>query len=185
MEQRNEVIMAGLGGKGVLLAGDLLARSAMAKHKYVTWFPSYFGAVRGGACECTVLFSDDYISSPVLTKAQTVIVFEPSQIPSFDSRIRPGGALLIESSGSEDIGPEKDIRVYKIPAVDTAFSMGNSQVSNSVLLGAYVGVTGVIQPELIEAQLGERFKTKSDILSLNIEALRKGIDIGESLIDAD
>ena len=67
---RNEVLMAGIGGMGVLSAGQVLLESAVNRYKHVTFISSYGFARRGGLCECTVIISDDKIASPILDQAQ-------------------------------------------------------------------------------------------------------------------
>ena len=60
---RHEVIMAGIGGQGVLMVGELLARAGMFKYKHTLWIPSFWAAKRGGAVECTVILADEEIAS--------------------------------------------------------------------------------------------------------------------------
>ena len=53
-----DVMIAGFGGQGVLLAGKLLAYAGMLEGKHVTWFPSYGAEIRGGTANCTVIIAD-------------------------------------------------------------------------------------------------------------------------------
>lgn len=64
---RGDVIVTGLGGSGVLTIGTMLAEAATTRYKNVTWFPSYAISKRGGLCECTVVFSNDEVASPLLS----------------------------------------------------------------------------------------------------------------------
>ena len=83
---RHDVIMGGIGGRGVLMAGLLLARAAMGQYENVVWFPSYASAMRGGPCECTVILSSDRIASPLLTQTGTVVIIDASQLNTFGNR---------------------------------------------------------------------------------------------------
>ena len=67
---RGEVIMTGIGGRGVLLIGQILAGAALPVYQHVSWLPSYAAAMRGGPCECTVIFSNDRIRSTLLSQAE-------------------------------------------------------------------------------------------------------------------
>jgi len=96
---RHDVIMTGVGGKGVLTAGLLLAQAGMARYRNVLWFPSYQAAMRGGPSECTVILSDEDIASPILTQAQALVVMDSSQLRAFEGRVKPGGILITESAG--------------------------------------------------------------------------------------
>lgn len=59
-----EIICAGFGGQGVLVAGNILAFAGMLSGKRVTWYPSYGSEMRGGTANCNVKISDDDIASP-------------------------------------------------------------------------------------------------------------------------
>jgi hypothetical protein len=63
--RRTDLIIAGLGGQGILMGGMILAIAAMNDYKNSLWLPSYSSRVRGGPSECTVVFSDDDIDSPL------------------------------------------------------------------------------------------------------------------------
>ena len=179
---RTDVIMSGLGGMGVLLAGQILSWAALNKYKYVSWSPSYGVEKRGGLCECTVIFSDEEIASPLLDQAQTVVVFDGSQLETFEPRVLPGGKILVESSGLEGDQGRKDYELVKVPGMEIAVGLGGAQVNNLILLGAYIGLTDAVPQELIEQELDRRFGTKKEsIIKRNREALKKGLELGKTL----
>ena len=180
---RGEVIMTGIGGRGVLLIGQILAGAALPIYQHVSWLPSYAAAMRGGPCECTVVFSNDRIRSTVLSQAEALIVVEVSQLVPFLNRVKPGGILVVESAGLQDKVARDDIRVLAVPALQTAVSIGSNRISNLVLLGAYVGASKAIAQELVETELERRFGETSRfgagaVLSMNREAFRRGVAIG-------
>ncbi|MBC8429560.1 MAG: 2-oxoacid:acceptor oxidoreductase family protein [Dehalococcoidia bacterium] len=184
MEQKlptkGEVIISGLGGAGILTAGMLLAEAAITKYKNVTWFPSYAISKRGGLCECTVIFSNDEVASPLLSQADGVIVAEAAQFKDFEGRVRPGGTMVVEKTGLQVKAERKDIRIIKVPAIETAINLsGTSQGANLILLGAFVGATQVISPELIKKQLKESFAGKEEVLKGNLEAFDEGLNLVE------
>lgn len=171
---RYDVIMTGVGGKGVLTAGLLLAQVGMNQYKNVLWFPSYQAAMRGGPCECTVVLSDDDIASPILSQTQSLIVMDVTQLRSFQDRVRPAGLLLIEKAGLKEKVSRSDVRVVEVPAVELALNMGDSQASNLILLGAYIQLTGAIPLSLMEKELEKRFAGKEKALAVNKKALNEG-----------
>jgi len=176
---RHEVIMAGVGGRGVLMAGLLLAQAGMAEYDNVLWFPSYAGAMRGGPCECTVILSNDGIASPILPQAEAVIVMEISQVKRFENRIRPGGIAVVESTGLTEKMERDDIAVSYVPGIEKAVALGNAQVANLLLLGAYLEKTRVIDPEAIDGVLEKRLagRGREQLLALNKQALRDGMRV--------
>ena len=179
MPARGEVIMTGLGGSGILTSGTLLAEAALTKFKNVTWFPSYAISKRGGLCECTVVFSDDEVASPLLSQADGVIVAEAAQFKDFEGRVRPGGTMIVESAGLRANPEREDIKVLSVPAIKTAVGItGSSQGANLVLLGAFIEASKIIAPELIEQQLEKSFTGKEEVLKSN----KKAFDEGRNLV---
>ena len=175
--RRGEVIFSGIGGAGVLTVGEFVAEAANKEYEHVVWFPNYSAAVRGGPCECFVIYSDEEIASPVLSKVQTVVVLDPAQLKACETRVRPGGTLIAESGGLTDKVEREDITLIEVPALETARAMGNARGANFILLGVYTGVAKLISPDLIESDLKARFGDKA---GPNLEAFQHGLKIAES-----
>ena len=91
----NDVLMAGFGGQGMLLAGKILAHAAMDMGLSVSWLPWYGPEMRGGTAYCTVIVSDKRIGSPIITNPQCVCVFNRPSFVKFVPMIRPGGLLIV------------------------------------------------------------------------------------------
>lgn len=157
-----ELLIAGVGGWGIVTIGDVLARAASRKYKRVVWFPSYTTAPRGGESECCVIFSDEEIPSPIIYRSGTVMVLGAWRIKAFEDRVHPGGLMLIDTSGLQDEHKvvRNDIRVEYIPVMETAIRLGNVRNANLVLLGAYVQMTKALPPQLITAEIEQRFGGK-------------------------
>ncbi|HBN26732.1 MAG TPA: 2-oxoacid:ferredoxin oxidoreductase subunit gamma [Desulfobacteraceae bacterium] len=177
---KNDVIMAGIGGMGVLMAGKLLAWAALEKHKYVSWLPSYGVEKRGGVCECTVIFSNSEISSPLLDQAKTLIVFAGSQLGTFESRVNGNGIMLIDSADIKEEAKRSDYKLIKIPAVKTAHEKGDSKISNLIMLGAYIGATQVLSHELVQETVKKNLGKDDVTKNRNKEAIQLGIKLGSA-----
>ena len=178
---RGELIIAGLGGQGILMAGMILARAATTAFNHASWVPSYATRVRGGPSECTVVYANAPINSPVLSESGAVVIVDPPSLRLYENRVRPGGVLIIESAGLNIEVTRKDIRALPIPALDLAMSVGEQRAVSLVLLGAYVEATRSIAPQVVEEELERRFAAKGQILafdriqSTNTEAFRQGM----------
>ena len=96
---KEEMIIAGFGGQGVLSMGKILAYSGLMDDKEVTWMPSYGPEQRGGTANVTVILSDDRISSPILNMYDTAIVLNQQSLDRFESQVKPGGVLIYDSYG--------------------------------------------------------------------------------------
>jgi len=181
---RNEVLIAGLGGMGVLMAGQLLAWTAFKQYKCVSWLPSYGVQPRGGLSECTVIFSDERIASPLLDQAQTVMLFEGSQFKVMEPRVRSGGLMIVDKAGLREEKERRDIKLLVAPAMEIAIdSFGGPAASNLIHLGTYIAVTESIPVELIEQELNRRFGGRESVLARNKEAFRRGLELAKSLTE--
>jgi 2-oxoglutarate ferredoxin oxidoreductase subunit gamma len=171
-----EVTMSGLGGKGVLTLGRILADAGMDLFKHVSYFPNYAPAMRGGESECTVIFSDKAIPSPLIFSPRHAIVMDPASFTTFEMRLKPGGILFCDDSIISAKGERSDIEVFHVPASQKAVELGDLQVANMVLLGAYVGKTESVPVGMLERSLSKHFKggRREHMLELNKKAVREG-----------
>ncbi len=180
--ERGEVIMTGIGGGGILTAGILLAEAAAADYKNVTWFPSYAISKRGGLCECTVIFANDKIASPLLLQADGVIVAESAQFKDFEDRVHPGGTMVVEKAGLRAKAERKDIKVIEVPAIETAIGIsGTSQGATLVLLGAFVEATKIISPKLVKQEIEKTFAGREKVIKGNLRVFEEGVNIVKKL----
>ena len=175
--EKHNVIIVGIGGRGVLVAGRLLAEAAMTQYEHVTWLPSLTTAMRGGPCEATIVFSHQQIPSPMVWQPQAIVVMESNQLSSFENRVKPGGLIITESAGLANGTKRSDVRFLKFPAIFIAVGLGESQAANLVLLGAYVQAAHILPPELIETYLEKKFGSREKVFSLNLRAFREGISL--------
>jgi len=173
----HNVVIAGFGGQGVMLIGELLAHAGMDEGKEVTWMPSYGPEQRGGTANCSVVIADEPIASPILTNPQTAIVFNVQSFDKFEPVIERGGLLILDSTLIEKKSARPDLSVVYIPATDIAMELGNSKFTNMVLLGAYLGKVGPINMESVYAAL-PIFLTgkKAELIEVNKRALQAGVD---------
>ena len=177
---RGEVLMAGIGGMGVLSAGQVLLDAAFQAHEHVTYISSYGFARRGGLCECTVIFSDEKISSPLLDQAQVVMLLDSSQFKGFEPRVRPGGFIIAEQTGLNMERDRDDFQLYALPGLEIAASLGSTQVNNLILLGAYIKILGAIPEEIVEGELRRKYENNEKVLSRILEAFKRGLELGKS-----
>ncbi len=171
----NEIIIAGFGGQGALLMGELIAYAGMTEGKQVSWLPSYGPEMRGGTANCSVIVSDEPVGSPVVTEADTVIVLNKPSLDKFERILKPGGKLLINSSLIDKKASREDVTAYYIPANEIATELGNAKVANVVMLGAYIAASGVVAKEsvinAVAHMLGER---KAHLVPMNEQAYDAG-----------
>ena len=173
-----DVIIAGFGGQGILLVGNILASAAMKEGKHVTYLPTYGVEMRGGTANCTVVISAKEIGSPVIGKPLSAIIMNSPSLMKFANRLKPRGFLLLNSSLVDpQTVSRKKVELVPIPLNEIASQLGNTKLANMVALGAYVEKTRVIKeasiPDVLSSILNERHH---DMIPSNLEAVKKGRD---------
>lgn len=174
---KQEVIMAGFGGQGVMSMGMLLAYAGMMEGKEVSWMPSYGPEMRGGTANCTVIVSDKRIVSPVTPSPDTSIVMNLPSLDKFSSMIKPDGVLIINSSLIEKACSRQDIEIIKVPCNQIANELGNGKVANMVALGAYLEKTGLLPLDSVVNAMKKVFAGKERLIPLNETALQRGAEL--------
>jgi 2-oxoglutarate ferredoxin oxidoreductase subunit gamma len=182
---QNDVVCAGFGGQGVLLIGKVLAYAGMKAGKEVSWFPSYGPEMRGGTANCTVVISDRPIGSPVIQHPRSLIAMNLPSLDKFEPMLRADAFLLINTSLVNREPSREDLTVLKIPANTIAIEEGNPRAANMVALGAYVGGTGIVEPEVVEEILEKEFGRKPEVLEINLKAFRRGYELGAEARNAN
>jgi 2-oxoglutarate ferredoxin oxidoreductase subunit gamma len=173
-----EVIIAGFGGQGIILAGKVLAQTAMKASREVTYMPSYGAEVRGGTANCMVIIAQQKIACPVVGNPNSLIVMNKASLEKFAPRLKKGG-LLIMNSSLIDNEPHVDetVEVVAVPADELAVQLGDKKVANMVALGVYLQKRGQLSPETaVEALPDVLAKRYHKMLPINAEALRRGAE---------
>lgn len=174
MSDVKKIFIAGFGGQGVLLIGQMLSYAAMYEDQEVTWMPSYGPEMRGGTANCTVCMSDEPIASPFVTdNFDVLIVMNGPSLEKFEGQLKPGGDLFINTS-IVDIEPTRtDVNIYKVDCNELAESkIGNAKTANMVMLGAIIRQSGVVKLETMN-KVFEKVLTgkKAKLIPSNLKAL--------------
>lgn len=172
-----DVIMAGFGGQGILMIGNLLSIAAMEEGRHVTYFPAYGVEMRGGTANCTVVISDEEIGSPVVGQPKACVIMNGPSLDRYLPSIREGGDLVINRSLVDPAKVDrKDLRLLSIPANDIAREVvGSQQLASMVALGAYVTRTGVVGMQTLFDCIPKVISKKYEkFIPLNVNALKEG-----------
>jgi len=179
---QEEIIIAGFGGQGVLSMGQILCYSGVMENKEVSWMPSYGPEMRGGTANCIAIISDTKISSPIITKFDTVIALNQPSLDKFEQAVKPGGLLIYEASTILNPPKRTDIDIVPIEAANEATKLKNSKVMNMIVLGAFLQKKPILKMENIiegiKKVLPERYH---HLIPLNKQALEKGMELAEKV----
>ena len=170
-------IFAGFGGQGMLLIGKFVAMACMLDGKNVSWLPSYGPEMRGGTANCSVVVSDEPVGSPIINQADAVIAMNLPSLDKFESIVKPGGLLVVNSSLIDRKVVRDDIQVVYCDAARIAEEVGNPKGANVAILGALMEKEQIVDTdkmiEAIRIELGER---KLKFLEGNKNAMFAGME---------
>jgi 2-oxoglutarate ferredoxin oxidoreductase subunit gamma len=181
----HELLIAGFGGQGVLSMGMTLAYAGMEAGKQISWMPSYGPEMRGGTANCIVIVSDGRISSPIITRFDSVIVLNQPSMEKFEQAVKPGGLLMYESTNILTPPTRTDVRALPIPASEEASKLQNMRIMNMIVLGAFLGVTHVVELDAVMQALRKVLPERyHKLLPLNEQALRRGMELCAQAVPA-
>ena len=173
-----KIIIAGAGGQGIILLGKVLAEAALREDKYISWFPSYGAAVRGGTANCMVVISQEEIPSPYIEKANTLVIMNQPSWAKFKNRISPKGLFILNSSLMDCDSDPTNAEILKHPFTGLADELGNIKVANMVALGALIAKKKLVCPQtVIETIEAIAPAGKRQLIDINKKALRAGIEL--------
>ena len=176
MTGERELVLTGIGGQGIQLAAQVVARAAIAEGKQVQLFGSYGGMMRGGNTEATVVVGDEPVEAPpTVGSTWSAILMHHDYVEPTLGRLRPGSIVLRNSTVYEgEVGVE-GIELHDVPATELAVGVGNVMTASMVMTGAYARVTSLVALESLEAAVAASlpsYRTKH--VELNVAALRAG-----------
>ncbi len=175
---KEEIIISGFGGQGVLSMGKILAYAALMEGKEVTWMPAYGPEQRGGTANVTVIVSDEKISSPILSSYDTAILLNQPSLDKFQPRIKPGGTIIYDSFGILNPPTRSDISAYRIDAMHTAAEMKMMKTFNMMVLGGFLKLHPIVGIDAVMRALKKSLPERHwPLLPKNEEAIRKGMEI--------
>jgi len=174
--------VAGFGGQGVLMLGEVLAEAGLEAGYEVSWLPSYGPEMRSGTSNCHVRLSSAPVDSPLVTQPNVLLALNEPSLRKFLPAVQSGGVVLYNGSEAPDDCVREGIRIIAAPFTEIADKLGSSKVGNVVMLGALLELTALLPPERITGALRRLVKSQKfyelDILAL--EAGREAVRVDDS-----
>jgi len=171
------ILIAGFGGQGILFAGKFLTYTGMLKGREVTWLPSYGPEMRGGTASCTVIISDEPVGSPVVSEPPILIVMNSPSYDRYESKVTPGGCVIVDNSIVDRPPARADIDTYRIPATAMCAEHGHglTGLANMVMVGKLIRETGVCDMDVVADAMRKSVPArKKDLFDSNIIAIELG-----------
>ncbi|HBY60605.1 MAG TPA: 2-ketoisovalerate ferredoxin oxidoreductase, partial [Solibacterales bacterium] len=165
--------VAGFGGQGVLMLGEVLAEAGLAAGLNVSWLPSYGPEMRSGTSNCHVRLSTRPVDSPLVTRPNVLLALNEPSLEKFIGAVEPGGWVFYNGIQLPEDARRPDVRFVVQPFAQLADSLGDARAANIVMLGALLEATGFLPPEPIDHALSHKVKS-ARWLELDRLALLKG-----------
>jgi 2-oxoglutarate ferredoxin oxidoreductase subunit gamma len=138
--------------------------------------------MRGGTANCTVIISNEKISSPIISKFDLAVVLNQPSLEKFEPAVKPGGLLVYESTNILNPPMRTDITVVPIPASEEAVKLKNTKIMNMIVLGAVLERTHVVSMETVLTALRDVLPERyHHLLPLNEQALRRGMELASGV----
>ena len=173
---RDEIILGGLGGQGIVLAGYILGKAAsLFDKKNATHIQDYGPEARGGACHTQVVISDRQISYPYIDNPSVLVVMSQGAYEKFSPSMRQDTVLLIDQ---DLVKPKRgrNSKFFTIPATRIAQELGRVAVANIVMLGFVTAITNVVSMEAMKKAVLESVPKGTE--ELNMRAFDSGYYYG-------
>jgi 2-oxoglutarate ferredoxin oxidoreductase subunit gamma len=173
-----EVLLTGIGGQGIQLAAQVLARAALAEGREVQLFGSYGGMMRGGNTEATLVVADESVEAPpTVDRAWSAVVMHHDFSEPTLARVGAGSVVFVNSTVFDRPLGRDDLIVVEVPVSDLAVDLGNVMAASMVMVGVYVAVTGLVGLDAaVDAVAASLPPYRAKHVDLNVRAVRAGAD---------
>ena len=175
-----QILIAGFGGQGILFAGKFLAYDGLLEEREVSWLPSYGPEMRGGTANCSVIFSDKKIGSPIVSHPDVLIAMNAPSLERYENEAASGAMIFSDSSLIEKKVERGDVEAYYIPASGMASKEGLTGLANMIMIGYMIKKTGIMSFQNVRPAMEKVVPArKQNLLELNMKAVELGYNYEE------
>jgi 2-oxoglutarate ferredoxin oxidoreductase subunit gamma len=176
MVNREELVLGGFGGQGIILAGYIVGKAAaIFDGKNVTFTQDYGPEARGGACRAQVIISDSQISYPYIENSSVLVVMSQEAYTKYSHGLHKDALLLIDKDLVKPKKSKKN-KIYAIPATRIAQELGRTAVANVVMLGFLTAVARIVSIDAMKRSVLDSIPKGTE--ELNMKAFERGYAYG-------
>jgi Pyruvate/2-oxoacid:ferredoxin oxidoreductase gamma subunit len=177
-----ECLLTGIGGQGVQLCAQVLARAAVIEGKYVMLFGVYGGAMRGMNTDATLVVGDHpLLSPPLLSHTGSAIAMHDKFWRPIAAKLRDHALVLINDATFETPVDTDRYRVVRVPATGRAKDLGHEMGGSMVMAGAYAAISGVASLDALLAGMRESIPSyRTQHIDANAATLTDGFTWGSA-----
>jgi len=173
------LIIAGFGGQGVILAGEVLANALMMDDKNVTWYPCYGAEMRGGTVNCEIVTSEEEVSSVNKKESEFIIALNQQSFDKFLPRLSKGGSIIVNSSLAKEERKRDDVNYFFAPITKIANDdLGDVRTANMLSLGILAQLSDLTTIKSLHRGLENILpEHRKKLLPLNLKAFEMGFNL--------
>lgn len=171
-----QVRIAGFGGQGVLLLGEVLAEAGLDAGLEVSWLPSYGPEMRSGTSNCHVRLSHEAIDSPLVSTPNVLAAMNEPSLRKFDKSVRPGGWIIYNGAEFPEDCRREGVHVLAAPFTELADALGDKRAANMIMLGAALEIANVLPQVSVGAALRRLVKNPRWV-ELDERAIARGREL--------
>ncbi|HOL17582.1 MAG TPA: 2-oxoacid:acceptor oxidoreductase family protein [Bacillota bacterium] len=180
---RQEVLLTGSGGQGLILAAIILAEAAVNDNKNVVQTQSYGPEARGGASMAGVIIDVDTIEYPKVASPTVLLCMSDAAFRKYLPRVAPGGLVIVDSTFVHGPYP-KDFNIYAYPITRMAREkLGREVVANMVALALINAACCLVSRDILKESILQRSPRGSG--EINLQAFELGYRLYEQGLESD
>ncbi|MCX6739340.1 MAG: 2-oxoacid:acceptor oxidoreductase family protein [Candidatus Parcubacteria bacterium] len=176
-----QIRFTGVGGQGIITAGDILCDAAIKEGKHSVKISTYTSQVRGGPTVIDVLCNEEEIYYPYAIDGEInfMLSVADSSYQIFKKGVRPGSIIVIDPNLVHPTDDDrKTWRIIEIPVVEIAKKeIGYIATQSTIALGIAVHVTKCVNTKVLLGSILEKIPKKSK--EANMKAFELGIKYAE------
>jgi Pyruvate/2-oxoacid:ferredoxin oxidoreductase gamma subunit len=171
-----ELLVTGIGGQGVQLATQVLARALTLEGRYVMSLGTYGGTMRGGNTDASLVYADRPISSPpIVASAWSGLIMHHRFWEGTHARLKPQAVLVVNTPIFDPAIDLSRFQAHAVPAVEIATEQGSPLAAAMVMIGAYAGLTGATSLDAMIQALEQALPSyRRKLFDTNVAALKAG-----------
>lgn len=178
---KQQVVLSGTGGQGLILAAIMLAEAAVLAGQNVVQSQSYGPEARGGASKAEVIISDESINYPKVQTPDLVLAISQEAYKKYGLNLNEEAVLVVDETYVPETKPRSG-NFFSLPLTKvTRQEFGSEQSANVVALGAVAAISKLIPLEMVRAAVQNR--APKGTAERNLKALelgwQMGLDAGE------
>ncbi len=166
-----QIVLAGEGGQGLILAGRILSEAAIMDGNNVSLTSSYGIAARGGYSEAQVVISEQEVYYPKCASPDLVLALTQQAYDRYAENVSDDCLIIYDS---KDVSNTKGKNEAGFDFKEALLTLGNLKVINSLFLGVILKNRDIVSRESMIESLKKNLPPK--IQDINLKAFSYGLD---------